>query len=350
VTERLGVVVVGTGFGCRVHVPAARAAGFDVVGLVGRDRARLEERAKQSEVDAVFVSLEEALRQPHADVVIISTPPSSHAALAEEVIAGGRHVLVEKPFTMSTDDARGLVDTAAKAGVVALVGHEFRFAPDRVTMRQALIDGRIGAPRTMTYVGLSSFLAPSTAQMPGWWWDRASAGGWLGASVSHIIDMIGSWLGDFESVSASLPVVSDRDPATHAEDTVLIRFRMRSGCEGVLHSSAGTWGPRVEVVQVAGAQGTLSMAGSEVTLSDAAGSAAVPPAGPPLPSGPDGRPSMELGPAIVQANILRDLVAGDPPSYDLVPPATFADGMACMAVLDAIRRSSADGGALAVVS
>ena len=36
--QRMGMVVVGAGFGCRIHVPAARAAGFDVIGLVGRDR------------------------------------------------------------------------------------------------------------------------------------------------------------------------------------------------------------------------------------------------------------------------------------------------------------------------
>src|SRR5262245_10354968 len=133
-----GVVVVGTGFGCRVHVPAARAAGFDVVGLVGRNRERTEERATQCEIGGAFVSLEEALRQPGADVVIVSTPPSSHAELTEEVLAAGRHVLLEKPFTNTTDEARRLVDLAGKAGVVALLGHEFRFAPERVTMRQAL--------------------------------------------------------------------------------------------------------------------------------------------------------------------------------------------------------------------
>jgi predicted dehydrogenase len=349
----LGVVVVGTGFGCRVHVPAARAAGFDVVGLVARDRARVEQRAAECGVEGAFTSLADALGRPGADIVIISTPPSTHAALTEEAIASGRHVLVEKPFAMSKDEAQRLVGIAEKAGVVALVGHEFRFQPERVTMRRAILDGRVGAPTTLDFIGTSSFLASADAQMPAWWWDEASGGGWLGASVSHIVDAIQSWLGEIETVSAALPLVSGRDPATHAEDTVVARFRLRSGCEGILHQSAATWGPRVEVVRVAGPLGTLSFAQGDVTFADGAGVETLPPAGPPLPADasgdPGGRPPMELPMAVVQAGILRDLVTGTDPVYDAAPPATFVDGTACIAVLDAMRRSARDGGALTEV-
>jgi hypothetical protein len=53
---------------------------------------------------------------------------------------------------------------------------------------------------------------------------------------------------------------------------------------------------------------------------------------------------LELGPAIVQAEVLRDLVLGVGRGGPVVPPATFVDGLACMEVLDAIRRSAAAGG------
>jgi predicted dehydrogenase len=48
--ESLGAVVVGTGFGCFTHVRALRAAGFDVLGVVGRDPAKTAERARRFEV------------------------------------------------------------------------------------------------------------------------------------------------------------------------------------------------------------------------------------------------------------------------------------------------------------
>ena len=348
----MGVVVVGTGFGCRVHVPAARAAGLDVVALVGRDRERTARRAARAEVDVACGSLEEALRLPHADIVVVSTSPGTHADLAEEAITAGRHVLVEKPFTLTAAEARRLVDAADRAGVVGLVGHEFRFVPQRVTFRQALADGLVGTPRLATFVGHLSLVASVDAPAPTWWFDRAQGGGWLGASVSHLVDAIRSWLGEFETVSAALPMVSDRDPSTQAEDSASIRFRMRSGCEGFVQQSAGVWGNRIEIMRVAGPRGTLDLDGEVVRHADADGVRELELVGPPLPVdlAPSDDPRhrfthMELGPAIVQAGVLRDLALGIDPEYDIAPPATFADGLACMEVLDAIRRSSADGGA-----
>ncbi len=348
-----GVVVVGTGFGCRVHVPAARSAGLDVVALVGRDRERAARRAERSGVEAACGSLTEALQLPHSDIVVIASPPATHAELAEEAVAAGRHLLVEKPFTTSADEAQRLFDDANRAGVVALVGHEFRFAPERVTFRQAVLDGLVGAPRIASFVGHLPLVAPPDMKAPPWWVDPALGGGWLGASVSHLVDAVRCWLGEFDSVSAALPMVSDRDPATHAEDTAAARFRLRSGCEGVLQQSAGVWGDRVEVMRVAGPLGTLTLHDDTVILANAAGSEELEPVGPPLPVevAPSDDPRhafthIELGPAIVQAGILRDLALGRDPEYHAVPPATFADGVACMVVLDAIRRSAARDGAV----
>jgi predicted dehydrogenase len=350
--HQLGVVVVGTGFGCRVHVPAARAAGLEVIALVGRDPEKTARRAERAGIGVACASLEEALQLPGSDMVVIATSPSTHAELAEEAISAGRHVLVEKPFALSGEEAARLCECAGAAGVVALVGHEFRFAPERVTFRAALAERLIGTPRIATFIGHLPLAAPLDMPAPRWWFDRGAGGGWLGASVSHLVDAIRSWLGEFDSVSAALPMVSGRNPATHAEDTAAARFRMRSGCEGVLQQSAGVWGDRVEVMRVAGPLGTLILDGDTVQLADAGGTRTLERVGPPSPAElePSEDPRhrfthIELGPAIVQAGVWRDLALGRPPAYSAVPPATFADGLACMQVLDAIRSSAAAAGA-----
>ena len=90
-----GAVVVGTGFGSRVHVPALRNAGLDVIAMVGRDAERTGRRAERLGVPAACTSLAEALALPGADVVSIASPPASHAELALEAVGAGRHVLCE---------------------------------------------------------------------------------------------------------------------------------------------------------------------------------------------------------------------------------------------------------------
>ncbi|MBW2402131.1 MAG: Gfo/Idh/MocA family oxidoreductase, partial [Deltaproteobacteria bacterium] len=75
----LGVVVVGSGFGARIHVPALRAAGFEVEALVGQDAARTERRAARLKIPRALTSLEEALALPDVCAVTIATPPATHA-------------------------------------------------------------------------------------------------------------------------------------------------------------------------------------------------------------------------------------------------------------------------------
>src|SRR5438046_8925160 len=75
--DRLGAAVVGTGFGARVHVPALRAAGFDVVALVGRDAERTARRANRVGVEQACTTLHEALALPGVDAVTIGATPAA---------------------------------------------------------------------------------------------------------------------------------------------------------------------------------------------------------------------------------------------------------------------------------
>src|SRR5712691_9205419 len=127
----LGAVVVGTGFGARVHVPALRAGGFEVRALVGRDGERTARRAERLGIEHACTSLADALKRDGVDAVTIAAPPHSHAALAIEACEAGRHVICEKPFALDAVEAAAMLAAANSAGVTALVGHEFRWAPDR---------------------------------------------------------------------------------------------------------------------------------------------------------------------------------------------------------------------------
>ena len=189
--------------------------------------------------------------------------------------------------------------------------------------------------------------------MPRWWFDTDAGGGWLGASGSHLVDQIIAWLGPFDSLSAALPVVSDRQNV--AEDSYVLRFRMVNGAEGVLQQTAGSWGPSATMWRVAGTHGTVWAENGVVRVADKAGTRELPVTDDlalPEPPDPEGADSsrrfshLELGPYTRLTQALRALLDGRDPQTSVALP-TFQDGVATMRVLDAIRHSAARGGELA---
>lgn len=344
-------IVVGTGFGCRVHVPAVRAAGFEVVALVGTDADRTRRRAERSGVPLAFTDLDTALAIEEVAAVTVSTPPHTHAAVAIAAARAGKHVICEKPFALDAAQAREMLAAAEAAGVTHLVGHEFRWAPERAVAARAIAAGLVGEPRFVSLVQYVPLVADPGAKVPAWWFDPAAGGGWLGASGSHVVDQLRTWLGEFASVSAALSVVSAR--AEVAEDSFTVRFRMRNGAEGVLQQTAAAWGPNAGLTRVAGTDGTLWVDGATVWLADRSGTRALPvpddlvlPAAPAESDDPRHRfTHLELGPYTRLCEVLRAAVDGRAVTAAVAVP-TFADGAACMEVLDAIRSSAAAGGAV----
>ncbi|HEV2310622.1 MAG TPA: Gfo/Idh/MocA family oxidoreductase, partial [Acidimicrobiia bacterium] len=131
--SRPGAIVVGTGFGARVHVPALQAAGFDIVALVGRDPDKTARRAARLGVPA-SCDVDEMLARPDVAAVSIATPPATHARLAIAAAEAGKHVLCEKPFALDAAEAEAMLAAAEQAGVTHLIGHEFRLAPERAVL------------------------------------------------------------------------------------------------------------------------------------------------------------------------------------------------------------------------
>jgi predicted dehydrogenase len=357
-----GVAVVGTGFGCYTHVRALRASGFDVLALVGRDAAKTAERARLFEVPRALTSLREALSLPGVEGVTIATPPRTHAALALETIEAGRHLICEKPFTATLEEARSVLAAAEAAGVVHLLGTEFRWDAGQAGLAQAVRQGEIGEPRLATWIMHVPVLAGPDAVIPDWWADAAERGGWLWAHGSQLIDQIRMTLGDFEGVSAHLIHVVDR-PAMSADDGFVVHFRMRNGTVGVMESTAGDWGVLVET-RVTGSRGAawIEGVGAKVKVAGPDGVTTRPvPEGvaaesaPALPEGAVRTTyeqmitfGVEYGPYKRLTAAFRDLIAGK--ELEGPAPATFVDGVAQMAVLEAIMESADHNGRWTVVA
>src|SRR3546814_6562759 len=78
-----------------------------------------------------------------------------------------------------------LLAAAERAGIVHLLGHEFRWGPDRALLAQAIREGRIGTPRFVSVLSYLPLLADPAAPMPDWWFDTDRGGGWLSAHRSE---------------------------------------------------------------------------------------------------------------------------------------------------------------------
>jgi predicted dehydrogenase len=355
--SRLRALVVGTGFGCRIQVPALRGAGFEVVGLVGSDAARTAERAVANGVPAHFTDLGQAIAGTGAEVVAISTPPHTHAPLAIAALEAGCHVLCEKPFARDAAEARAMLAAAEKAGRVHTIGNEFRFAPQRSAVGRALADGLIGEPYFATFVQFMGFVSLFEDDFPDWWFDPAEGGGWLGASGSHVVDQIRAWLGEFDSVSAGLTKGKYRRGPV--DDSFAVRFRLVSGLEGVMQQSSSSFGPLVEMTRIAGTAGSLwtDHAGAHFADRSSERTLVIPddlalPPPPPLSGDarherPDWQAmaEVEIAPYTELCRSMRAAIRGEP-APSPVPMATFADGVANMQVMDAIRFSARNGGAM----
>ena len=351
-----GVVVFGTGFGCVTHVPALRAAGFEVVALVGRDPDRTAARAAMFGIPRALTSAEEAIGLDGVDAVTVATPPHTHAPIALAAIAAGKHVLCEKPFARHAAEGRTVLAAAEEAGIVHLLGCEFRWDAGQALLARAVQGGEIGEPRMATVILHVPLLADPTAEVPEWWADAGQGGGWMAAHGSQIIDQVRMTLGEFESVTASLPHIADRGMS--ADDAFLVHFTMRSGAVGVLQSTSGDWGPPIVITRVVGSAGTawIEGVGATVKVADGRGTRTLPVpddlptgSGPRLPDGlvttAYGRMishGMDFAPYTRLAEVFRCRIEGRP---DPVGPAagTFVDGVRDIAVLDAIRRSSTEG-------
>ncbi|MGI9600671.1 MAG: Gfo/Idh/MocA family protein [Acidimicrobiales bacterium] len=349
-----GVVVVGTSFGCLTHVRGLRNAGFDVRAVVGRDEERTRERAARFDVPLALTDLQQALELPGVEAVSVATPPASHHDIVLAAIDNGLHVLCEKPFALDQEQARAMHDAAQNAGVVHLLGTEFRYATAQALLTRQVRAGAVGNARTATFVLDCPLLADPGSEVPDWWRDADQGGGWLGAYGSHVVDQIRATLGEFEAVNAQLSIGTDR--AMTADDGYTVQFRLQSGCIGVMASSTRAFDV-ASVTRIVGDRGTAWLAGDQVMVADADGQRAIdvpddlgqpPPDPPPI----DGLTTtyelvhtmgLELGPFTSLARVLAAQMAGDSVAPDPAAP-TFADGVAGMAVLDAIRQSAAAGG------
>jgi predicted dehydrogenase len=121
-----------------IEIPTAT-----VVGVADLDVKRLERL--QSGHSGIRVTADyRELFQPGLDAVVVATPPGTHYAIVKDALLHGLHVLVEKPFTVSSKDALELIRLAEERDRVLMVGHTFIYNPAVRALRRMIAREEIG--------------------------------------------------------------------------------------------------------------------------------------------------------------------------------------------------------------
>jgi predicted dehydrogenase len=100
--------------------------------------------AQRFGIEGRFSDLGELLRSVKPDVVHVTTPPQSHHAIGSQCLEAGSHVYIEKPFTVTAAEARGLVDLARSRSLSVTAGHNCQFTPEMIEMRRLIGAGFLG--------------------------------------------------------------------------------------------------------------------------------------------------------------------------------------------------------------
>ncbi|MEX2112562.1 MAG: Gfo/Idh/MocA family oxidoreductase [Pirellulales bacterium] len=186
------VLVVGAGSIGERHVRCFGATGRARLSVCETNAAVRISVAKQYAVDDAFERFEDALAA-EPEVVVIATPAHLHVSLALAAVRAGAHLLIEKPLSTSLDGVDELLQAVDRAGVTASVAYVYRAHPALAAMRAAVQQGHFGTPVEIVATSGQHFPLYRPAYREIYYKDRASGGGAVQDSLTHVINA-GQWL------------------------------------------------------------------------------------------------------------------------------------------------------------
>lgn len=135
-----------------------RLDGVEAYAVASRDYGRAKAFADKWGYKKAYGSYEELVKDPEVELVYIATPHSHHYQYAKMCLENGKHVLVEKAFTVNAKQAKELLELSKEKNLLVAEAMWTRYMPSRQMVRELIESGIIGEPRSMT----SSFGFPLT--------------------------------------------------------------------------------------------------------------------------------------------------------------------------------------------
>jgi predicted dehydrogenase len=360
--DRIGVGVIGVGgVSLANHLPGlALVPGVEIVALCDPSREARERAGAQFGVKTLLDDPRAVFDDPRVHAVVIATPNRVHRELSLAAAAAGKHILCEKPLSLSTREAMDMYEAAEKAGVRHMTAFTYRFVPAMRYLKHLVEQGYVGR---VLHFRAQRFQDWGRRYL-GWRQVAAEAGtGELGDMLSHRLDFAHHLVGPIVRVSARLARLVDTrvaaDGTEHASDVddwAACLADFAGGASGVLESTKlaagrGDGASGHDWCEVNGTEGTLVYRLGDPLRVQA------------------GRPNGALETIDVPAEFRkvpgapRDAGSGDPlqtfrydQAYEFIAAIregrpcrpSFLDGVRVQAVMDAMVRSAREGRSVAV--
>lgn len=250
-TESLRWGILGTGYIAEMFVSDILANGFTVAAVGSRSQESADGFAERFGIATAHASYEQLAADPGVDIIYVATPHPMHAENTALAIDGGKHVLVEKPFTLNAAEAERLVDLAAEKNIVVLEAMWTRWLPHMVRLREIIAAGTIGDVRTV--------IADHNQKLPSDPKHRINnpdlGGGALLDLGIYPVSFAWDILGEPTTVNAiSSPTATGVDRQT----AILLGYA--DGQQAVLHTALDTAGPNA--ASVIGTDGWVALKGT----------------------------------------------------------------------------------------
>jgi predicted dehydrogenase len=241
----INFAIAGCGYIARRHAehinahPEARLiGGYDIVP------ERTDEFAKQFQVKG-YASLSDLIADPNVHIVNICTPNGNHHEVALDALAGGKHVLVEKPMSIRKEYCEDMIKTALDHNRELFVVKQNRFNPPVAAVKRLMLEGRLGK---IYSVVLNCYWNRNELyyRKSNWKGTKALDGGTLFTQFSHFIDIAYYLFGDFE-VTGGLMVNANHGDLIDFEDTGNLIFRFRkNGALGCMTYTTSSYKQNME--------------------------------------------------------------------------------------------------------
>lgn len=262
--QRMGMALVGLGAASQPHLRSLQdlAERIDLRYAVTRHPHPDRIRPYTGPV-RVISALDEALRDPQIQAVIVATPPATHLAICQQCFAAGKHVLLEKPLELDQQRSAQLVEAAQQSGLHLGVVLQHRFREASVVLQQLITQGRLGEVQA------------ASVRVP-WWRSQAyynelgrgtlarDGGGVLLTQAIHTLNLFQALVG-VQSVKAAT-VRQTRLHQMETEDHVSALLVLGNGAPGDLMATTAMYPGYPETIEVIGTLGSARLSGANLEV------------------------------------------------------------------------------------